>query len=168
MLQSGVSTRSAWGAWLVVDSLSRSQVFGFGVILDRLKSPLGLGQDQVLREKLEYTHHSQWMHAVPYEENSDVLSIEELTEELVGHVNAVMREISFLRQSGLKSVPEIPEVPVDLMPNGWSDAVEWRVQRQHDLDIKLKALGVHFNRDRALPRGMTASSMIERDAQSQD
>lgn len=147
-------------AWLTLTPERRTEVFRFGQILDRMKTPLGIDEGFVLREKLEYAHHSQWMHAVPRDADAKEPTLAMLVEELIGHTNAIMREIARLRQSGIEQVPEIPTVPTDIMPDGWIAATEWRHDRQRAMTESLEVFGVAVNQSPILPKDADIGSLL--------
>lgn len=147
--------------WLSLEPKRRAEVFKFGNITDRLRNHLKIPPDMILKEKLEYTHHSQWVHAIPYDHEIQNPDFFLMLSEIIGHTEAFLREIAELRMANLEQVPEVPGIPPDGCPTPWLEAIEWRENYHRIMESSLNKQGLRINRSPAVPRGAGPESVIE-------
>lgn len=148
--------------WLEEGDKEGDKVFKFGNVTDRLRVYGNHADNVVVREKREYVHHSRSIHVAPWQVRSTLSDYEHLIEEVVGHVNAAMREMALLMERIPEIVPEIPGVPRGLIPDLWWHAWEWREARMKEREDALAPYGVCYDRSPVIPRDWAFEGFLKK------
>ena len=154
--------------WLTADKKRRSELFGFGNLLDRVSRHQGIDGDHVRWEKAHHLLHSQQLHPSPEEQAAMIPDIWAGIDEIVGHVDRLMHRVNELLGLQAENVGAVPGYEIGTTPIAWQEVVRARAARQAQFEAKARARGFVVNKDPLLPKSWTYGDIVRRLDAAQD